>query len=160
MIMLIKEEDIVFDSRSRGAWCKLPYPNHEKGCPNYGKKQKCPPFSKNLHELIVPPFFLVLRDFDLEDQTDRMKKLHPNWSDRQARCLLYWQGSLRRKLIEEARTFINSQKDKMVLLENPEANGVDVFKTCNAIGIILERNPKKNVRKVMLIGKKLRSNLD
>lgn len=72
-----------------------------------------------------------------------MKKLHPNWSDRQARCLLYWQGSVRKKLKEEARAFIDSQDKELILIETPKANGVNVFKTCENVNIILERNPKK-----------------
>ncbi|MFC1486940.1 hypothetical protein ACFLRN_04540 [Thermoproteota archaeon] len=158
MIIQINEENIILDGRARGPWCMLPYPNHPRGCPNYGKKPKCPPFSKTLHELIVSPFYLVVWSFDLDSQANRMKKLHPKWSDKQARCLLYWQGSVRKKLLDEARTFINSKNDNLVLLEIPEANGVDVFKTCNVVGIPLERKPKKLVRKVMLIGKKFESN--
>lgn len=155
MILPISEKNIFLDSRAKGPWCKLPYPNHPRGCPNYGKKKTCPPFSKPLKEVMKPPFFLIVRSFDLKAHANRMKKLHPNWSDRQARCLLYWQGSVRKKLIEEAKAFIDSQDKELILIENPEANGVNVFKTCETVNIILERNPKKIVWKVMLIGKKL-----
>jgi hypothetical protein len=43
------------------------------------------------------------------------------------------------------------------VLYKPEGNGVNVFETCRKIGLILERNPKKFVWKVAIIGKKLNS---
>ena len=42
-----------------------------------------------------------------------------------------------------------------MILEIPEANGVDIFKTCKNLGIILDRNPQKIIWKVMIIGKPL-----
>lgn len=155
MILPIEQEKIVLDDRARGPWCNLPYQNHPKGCPNYEKKIVCPPFSRPFHELVVQPFYLVVTTFDLEAHAIRMKSLHPTWSDKQARCLLYWQNSVRRKLLAEANAFIKGQNSaNLFLLEIPEANGVNVFKTCKAVGIKIERNPKKIVRKVMLIGTK------
>ena len=41
------------------------------------------------------------------------------------------------------------------VIERPEANGIDIFNTCNNIGIFLDRNPKKIMWKIILIGKKL-----
>ena len=154
MIIDLREEDLVLDPRARGIWCKLAYPNHPKGCPNYGKKKTCPPHSKPFEDLVRPPFFLVVRRFDLEAQARRMKERHPEWSDRQCRNLLYWQKKVDKKLREEANMFVESQDDDLVLLEVPEANGVHVFKTCENVGIHLERNPRKIVWKVMLVGKR------
>ncbi|MCJ7771009.1 hypothetical protein MUP37_05465, partial [Candidatus Bathyarchaeota archaeon] len=41
-----------------------------------------------------------------------------------------------------------------VLVEVPEATGVQVFETCELAGIFLERNPQKIVWKAMIIGRK------
>ena len=153
LIMPLDKEDISLDKRARGEWCLLPYPNHPKGCPNYGKKQICPPFSKPFNEIVEPPFHIVIENFDLEAQAKKMKKRHPEWSDRQCRNLLYWQKGVVKKLKGEAREFIKSQKDDLVLLEVPEANGVHVFDTCKNVGVVLEREPKI-VRKIMIIGKR------
>lgn len=155
MIVPINEIDIVLEKKARGPWCLLPYPNHQKGCPNYGKKDSCPPFAKPFEELIGPPFYLVVVFFDLEAHVTRMKNLHPNWTDKQARCLLYWQGSVKKKLLDEALGFIEANEAKnLFLLRLPEANGVNVFKTCENVGIKIDRNPTKIVRKVMIIGTK------
>lgn len=158
MLIKIDEKEIVLDSRAMGIWCQLPYPNHPKGCPNYGKRITCPPFSEHFKNIVDQPFFLVIQNFDLESHAKRMKKHHPEWSDRQCRNLLYWQKKVVKQLKEEAKKFIDSQDDDLDLLETPEANGVDVFKTCKNIGIILKRNPKKIVWKVMIIGRKIDNN--
>jgi hypothetical protein len=34
---------IMLDDGEAGKLCRLPYPNHPKGCPNYGKRALCPP---------------------------------------------------------------------------------------------------------------------
>jgi hypothetical protein len=154
MIIPLRERDLILDSRARGPWCELPYPGHPKGCRNFGKKKACPPCSRSFEDLVVPRYFLVCKPFDLETHVERMRSLHPNWSERQARCLLYWQGSLRRKTREEAISFINSTKDNLLLIDTPEATGVDVFETCRRIGMTLEKNPTKTVWKIMIIGKK------
>lgn len=154
MIIPLNEKQISLDTRARGKWCLLPYPNHPKGCPNYGKKQICPPFSKPFKELVESPFYLVIQTFDLEAQAKRMKERHPHWTDRQSRNCLYWQRGLMKRLRIEARKFIDSQDHGLMLLEIPEANGVDLFNTCKNLGIILERHPRKTVKKMMMIGKR------
>lgn len=156
MIISIYRENLVLNQNARGPWCNLSYLGHPKGCPNFGKKKTCPPFSKSFEDLLTPPFFLVADFLNLEAHAKRMKILHPNWTDRQARCLLYWQGSLRKKVRQEAEGFLKSQKG-FFLLETPEASGVDVFNTCKKLDIFLERNPKKLVWKVMIIGKRKES---
>ncbi|KKK81159.1 hypothetical protein LCGC14_2816310, partial [marine sediment metagenome] len=35
MKILEVTNDLIIDHRAR-EWCKLPYPNHPRGCPNYG----------------------------------------------------------------------------------------------------------------------------
>jgi len=154
MIFEIDKNDLVLDRRAMGPWCRLPYPNHPKGCPNYDKKKACPPHSIFFNNIVEPPFFLVIHTFDLEAQSMRMKKRHPEWSDRQSRNLLYWQKGVMKKLKEEAKAFIESYDGDLLLVEIPEANGVHVFKTCENVGIILDRNPRKIVRKIMIIGKR------
>jgi len=153
MIKEIAKEDIIFDTRSMGVWCKLKYPNHPKGCPNFGKKITCPPFTKKIFDLIDPPFYIITEEFNLEHQKKRMSKQHPEWSEKQCKNLLYWQKGVMKKLREEANSFLLTKKNMMVL-ETPEANGVNVFKTCKKLGIEISKNPQKLVIKVMIIGKR------
>jgi len=88
-------EKIIYNLKSRG-WCKLPYPGHPRGCPNYGKRDICPPKAPLIMDVPDPPFILVGVSFDLGAWAKKLKKKHPHWSDKKARCCLYWQGKVRR----------------------------------------------------------------
>lgn len=92
--------------------------------------------------------------FDLDAQATRMKMRHPDWSDRQARCTRYWQRSVMKSLRKEAYTFASKLGTDFMVLETPEANGVDVFKTCETVALNLERESPKIVWKIVIIGKK------
>lgn len=157
-------QSVVMDLRAR-EWCKLPYGelphektekvkySHPKGCPNYGKKKGCPPQAPLFTEVVEPPFLLVAVKFDLGAWARRMKDKYPDWSDKQARCCLYWQGKVRKKL-REACVRIALDFDHNMILYNPEAMGVHVFATCHAVGLTLERNPQNIVYKIAIIGRK------
>jgi hypothetical protein len=83
-----------------------------------------------------------------------MKKKHPNWTENQCKNLLYWQKGLVKKLKDEAYEYAENLGSNYIVLEVPEANGVNVFQTCKNAGVILEKNPQKKIIKVMIIGKK------
>jgi len=153
-IKIIATNDIVLDNRSRD-WCTFSYPDHPKGCPNYGKKDTCPPRSSFFQYIIGPPYYIIGVRFDLEGWANKMKKKHPNWSDRQARCCLYWQGKVNKILKDTCNKFFKNNKVCNKVLYKPEATGVHVFETCRKNGIILERNPSKYVWKIAIIGRKI-----
>lgn len=142
-------DSVVTDLRAR-EWCKLPYPNHPKGCPNYGKKTSCPPKAPLFESFVKAPFTLVGVGFNLAEWAKAMKEKHPKWSDRQARCCLYWQGKVRKKLREVCNRMA---LDNELIVYAPEAMGVHVFKTCEKVGLKLERNPQDFVWKIAIIGR-------
>lgn len=144
---------VVMDLRARD-WCKLPYPNHPRGCPNYGKKDGCPPQTPLFIDVIEPRLLVAVK-FDLGAWARRMKEKHPNWSDRQARCCLYWQGKVR-KILREVCGYYSRRFGHDAIIYKPEAMGVHVFATCATVGINLERNPQNIVYKVAIIGRKKR----
>ena len=141
--------DIVYDVRARnGTWCKLPYPNHPKGCPNF---PHCPSNQPNFLLLEYDyDWYAVIEEFDLASHAEEMKRKHPSWTERQCRNVLYWQNSVRKRLKE--KTYAN-QKQNDVVLEIPEASGVNVFATFSKVGIILQRQNPNYVLKTMFIGK-------
>ena len=103
MIIPIHRNNIVISEEARnGLWCTLPYPNHKKGCPNYGKKDYCPPFAPRFEDITIDPYYLVIETFNLEKHANRMRERHPKWTERQCRNLLYWQGGVRKRLKEKA----------------------------------------------------------
>jgi hypothetical protein len=149
-------KEIVWDSRANdGTWCSLPYPIHPKGCPRF---PICVKNRLTQDELIKENrrWFAVIETFDLKHHAALMKQKHPDWSERQCRCLLYWQNHVRKKLLN--RTYEYSRKlspsylhKANIILEVPEANGINVFATMAKVGVILQKNPDI-VKKIMLIG--------
>jgi hypothetical protein len=149
MIEEILLKNISYDIRARnGTWCSSPYPGHKRGCPNIKKGclRKTPDFA----EFPARNWYAVIEEFDLAAHAKKMKEAHPDWSERQCRNPLYWQGGVRKRLRDKAAACAIVHNGDYIL-EIPEACGVDVFATMAKVGIVLERVPQK-VIKVMLVG--------
>lgn len=139
--------------------CYQPYPNHPKGCPNYGKRDTCPPKAPFFDEIfdLNKPILAVWVSFDLTAHRTRMLKKHPNWTRRQQDCCLYWQGSVNKRL----RINVAHHITRHVLFDNnkflivtyvPEAMAVNVTETMKNAGVELEWPPENKVIKVAFIG--------
>ncbi len=165
----ISKTTIIFTKKTR-IWCRLPYPNHPKGCPNFNKNPLCPPKAEFLENVLndFDTFYLVYAIFDLRKQRNRMLSLHPNWSERQANCLLYWQGSVKKRLKEYIKKIILKNKGKKIYILSSgsgfrditfnqskiysmEAAGIDVFNTLKNNHIEFDLKPKNKVLLVTLI---------
>jgi len=135
------------------SWCQFPYPGHPKGCPNYGIRDDCPPKASLVGDYfdLSQPHWFLLEEFDLLAHANKMKQKHPEWSERQCRCCLYWQGSVRKRLRETCRQFEHSHPGT-VSVTCPEAMGVNVFRTCHRHGVSMKKNPQGIVYKVALAG--------
>ena len=132
-------------SKKTGDWCLIPYHGHPKGCPNYGRVG-CPPIGadpkKTFRERIITPVYMVYSEFDLKAHMKRMQKKHPDWSERQLRCVLYWQNTSRKQLRERvAHVILTSgfEKHYTITLYCPEAYGMNVYATAQKHGFKLER---------------------
>ncbi len=137
-----------------GKWCRLPYPGHKHGCPNYGKKPGCPPDAIPIHRYFSENhrLYLVYAEFNLENHARRMKHEHPWWSDRQCRCVLHWQQTARTTLRQNV---INAMRllgcDAVTYC--PEGMGVNVFATARRVGLRLDKTRRIKIdRHVALIG--------
>jgi len=143
---------LVVDHRAR-VWCNLPYPDHPLGCPNYGKTPECPPRAPCIEDWLDfsrSHWFIIAR-FDLDGFAARMKSRHPRWSARQCRCCLYWQKSVHNKLSSLCNDFKRAHQGTIFSLR-PEAMGINVFSTANALRIPIEVRPRKTVTKIALVG--------
>lgn len=142
--------DITMDARE---WCKLSYPGHKNGCPNYGERETCPPKIKTIYECfdLSKQHWLAVVSFDLAAHVERLKEIHPDWSERQLFCCLYWQGSVRKQLKELCEDFVKN-KSEICFSNCPEAMGINVFTTLSKFDVKLTKNPKNIVYKVALIG--------
>jgi len=136
--------------------CGLPYPGHPKGCPNFNKNKKgCPYTTPLINEIvdITKPIYLVGIDFDLEAYEKKMKKKHPNWTNRQCRNVLYWQSKHKKELKKLLLNFIKPFDKNLFTTMKPEAYGVNMCATVRQIGIKLDWHyPLKHVWRIALIG--------
>ena len=164
MFLTLASTDLVITPKVRGM-CRLPYPGHPKGCPNWNLRSTCPPEAKPLGEVLdlSQEVTLVYTIFDLADHVDKLRQAHPGWSDRQLNCCLYWQGGARKKLREEVGVVLKGIQQKgsfldgyetepKVVLYCPEACGLNVTETMARQGIILEWPPVTVTYQVALIG--------
>lgn len=155
MEVKINRSKLVIDSSVRGL-CQKPYPNHPKGCPNFDKRPFCPPrcpFFEDVFDM-SKDFWVVWTPFNFAAHILRMRKKHPEWSQRQLECCLYWQGTANKGLREAV-------SDIEYYLEGtgnwrttycPEAMGMNVTATMKNLGVDLEWPPQEVVRKVAIIG--------
>jgi hypothetical protein len=96
------------------------------------------------------PVLAVWNVFDLAEHADRMGEKHPDWSEAQRVCCLYWQGTARKQLRRKIEGVL-SQYPWMRAETCPEAMGVDVTATMEQIGVRLEWPPKAKVIQVALL---------
>lgn len=145
--MEIEVTNLRINYRAR-EWCKLPYPLHPHGCPNYGKKPTCPPFAPLFEDVIdlSKSIRLVAVGFNLEEHIRKMKLRHPHWSYRQCKNLLYWQGTVNTHL-----RACSAPRPGEVVLYCPEAMGINVIATARLAGIPIETKPTRTVFKIALI---------
>ena len=138
--------------RIRGL-CRKPYPGHPRGCPNWGKRDTCPPRRPLLLDLLdlSKPVYCIFNTFDLGCHVAKMRRRHPDWSDRKLRCCLYWQGTARKQLRERAAAFLQARPECIVIYV-PEATGVNVTATMASIGIQLQWPPRTVTYQVALAG--------
>jgi len=147
--MILPLQVVIYDERARdGTWCMAPYPNHPRGCPNF---PKCCESRPDFKEFEGYDWLAVIEEFDLKTHAEKMKEKHPGWTERQARCVLYWQNSVRKRLREKAQGIMYPLMGD-ILLDVPEACGVNLFATMAKHDIYLKTNPDL-VKKIMLVGK-------
>lgn len=155
MIEVCLPRKIVIDHSVRNL-CFRPYPNHPHGCPNFGKRPSCPPRSPVIEDVLdmTRLIYLVWVSFDFAAHRKKMKAKHPNWSQRQIDCCLYWQGGVRKQLREEIAQALSIFEDttRYRVCGCPEALGVNVTATMKNVNIELEWPPETIVYKVAIIG--------
>ncbi len=141
-------------------WCRAPYPRHPKGCPQWGAREGCPPRTEDISKMIhIHPgcgCWAVFNRFDLGAHAARRREKFPNASDAQIYNLLYWQPTARKQLAAHLSLFYRERpsSDGWVTIVRPEAHGVNVTKTMQAVGIRLEWPPRKWAYQIAFVGGK------
>ncbi len=150
MTLLIARPRINYKARE---WCMLPYPDHPKGCPNYGNRSTCPPTVPLLEQVynLSRPSYLVVVEFDLATHVRAMMIRHPDWTERQAKCVLYWQGTVNKQLRVEVGSYLKIIPNLVVTL-CPEAIGLNVIATAQLAGVPIRSKPVDKVFKIAFMG--------
>lgn len=150
---IIKLNRLIITEKT-GDWCQIPYEGHPKGCPKYGEDKWCPPHALKVDEYfdLSKPFYFVHSEFDLEADIERRRKMTPGQTERQYRCVLYWQGSSRKQMKERAKAAMWTL-GLNTITTCPEGMGVNVYATARKNGLNLERiRNLKTCRHIALIG--------
>jgi hypothetical protein len=135
--------------------CFAEYPGHKHGCPNYKKRDRCPPTAPLVRDVIdlTKPCWAIYNVFDLAAHVERMRAKHPEWSQRQLVNCLWWQPGARRKLKGELMDFAREHHGQgLRLLDTAEANGVNWTATMKTAGITLEWPPLAKAYQIVLAG--------
>lgn len=151
---MFKLVEPLIDEKMRGL-CVRPYENHKKGCPNFGKKDGCPPRAPMLYEAIdlSQPVYVIYHKYAFGAHVARMKSIHPEWSKRQLECCLYWQGTARKGLKAAIADFKFLHFGKFFYINScPEAMGLNVTATMESIGVNLEWPPVNFTHHVAIAG--------
>ncbi|KKK63597.1 hypothetical protein LCGC14_2992670 [marine sediment metagenome] len=148
--------EVVLLDTPTAALCRLVYPGHPKGCPNLGKVDRCPPKAPLYNS--GDYFTIAAVQYDLAARAAQLKALHPEWTDRQCRCCLYWQGSVRKALREWIKKIPTTRRSYVQRAfgldvdETPEAKGANVFAMMEKCGHPMERQqPLHTVWKVAFL---------
>jgi len=144
----------IVDYAMRGL-CRKPYYNHSKGCPNFRKRSDCPPFAPLFDKYIdmSKPIYVIYNIFDFKSHIEKMKLKHPEWSEHQLKCVLYWQNSARKQLRLKCEKFLKEYEGlDYEIITCPEAMGVNLTATMQNIGIILEWPPVNIAYQIAIAG--------
>jgi len=150
----IEEKTIIL---SNEIFCKRPYPNHPNGCPNYNPNYNpfCPPNTK-LFEKKYDKYLIVYAKLNFKGYVNNRLKDHPDWTDKQAKCVLYWQGSVKKLLKIHLKKYSGIYElygcgSGFNGSPSMEAVGINVFSTMKLNGIKLELHPSNYVYLVCLL---------
>ena len=135
-----KIDGLIINKDAATKWCLLPYPGHPKGCPNYNKPGEitCPPVAPFVWDVFDHPLWLITAEFDLGAHVAGMARKFPDWSDRQLRNVLYWQGGNKKVLRQRTMRGMRLTGLKAYTYR-PEAMGVNVYATAALAGIKLDK---------------------
>ena len=140
MIIQIDPKIISYDRKMQGL-CKTPFHGHPKGCPNFGKKDTCPPGLPLIKDVLDfdEEVYLAYTGFCVGEFAERMRKKHKEWRNhpRQWYNPRRWQPTARKQHREEINDFLEEHPE-LVRIGYPEAHGVNVSDLMSKVSIELD----------------------
>ena len=129
---------VLHDMKSVNYLCTQQYHKHKKGCPNFNRKQGCPPHIQHLSQQYdLESINMLLLKFPFRYYISLKQQDHPDWSLRQLSNQRHWQKHLKANLNE----YWNNTKEEYPgykVIENPEGQGVNVEETLKLLNIDLD----------------------
>lgn len=159
LIYELELNKIIYDARAKdGTWCTMPYKSykgdkqHLKGCPEY---PKC--INKRIDWMDINTYryrwFSFVRKFSILDYALFMKNKNSKLTDNQCRCVLYYQKGINKTIKDTIKKWFNIKDfNKVILLDRPEANGINVYSTMSKHGLNLKANYDDIIYKMMFVG--------
>jgi hypothetical protein len=135
--------------RGFNSWCRLPYPKHPKGCPNFGMREDCPPNQPYFLDVYKPLIKVASLKFDLESYLNWRRGNHPGWTDRALRNPRHFQNHLDANLEREIEKL--GEDGGFVPVYTAEAMGANMHMTCLRAGIRLEWPPAKVMYRIAIL---------
>jgi len=139
MIVQIPSEYIVYDKKILNL-CRVPFYNHSKGCPNWNKKEGCPPNVLLIDKILDfnKELYIIYTEFNVGEFAEKMRLMHPEWHKhpRQWYNPRRWQPKARKLHAKDQLLAMKTGID--TILSSAEANGVNITDTIKNIGIILK----------------------
>lgn len=146
-------DNIIYDSRAKdGTWCNMHYPNHKHGCPQY---PPCIDERIDWYEIRRNRYrwYAFVRRFSINEHATLMKDKNKKLTDKQRRCVLYYQRGINKTIKDSMLKWFNIKDfDKVLLLDRPEANGINMYSTMSKHGLNLKANYDDIICKIMIIG--------
>ena len=164
MIISIESRIIPFEKKIQSL-CKIPFYGHPHGCPNYGKKESCPPNQPLIDRVLdlSHEVYVIYTKFRVGEFAERMRIMHPEW-EHQPRQLYNprrWQPIIRKEHRLEVNRFL-TEHPGLTYTTYSEAHGVNLSLLMHQIGIELkwewppEHNENNEVYLISLGGKGLK----
>lgn len=129
---------VLHDMRTVNYLCTKEYPKHKKGCPNFNRKQGCPPNILHISQQYdLESINMLLVRFPFLYYTDLKQQDHPDWSLRELSNQRHWQNHLKGTLNKYWKN-IKKEYPEYKLIRNPEGQGVNVEETLKELNIELQ----------------------
>lgn len=152
----------VVDSSMRGL-CTRPYHAHPRGCPNYGRRDTCPPAAPFFFDTFDAKrdIWALWTEFDIGRHREKQRRRHATWSERALVNPRHWQGTVRAFLRRAADEWLTQHACHHPRTRDikgfeyttcPEAMGVNLTATMRNVGVHLEWPPRNTTRLIYLAG--------
>lgn len=145
--------EVLVSMKPRGfdRWCRLPYPKHADGCPNFGKKDSCPPSMPYFLDVYEEKVLVAYLRFDFKSYLSWRQGIHPDWGIREIRNPRHFQNHLDAALRNGIKNLGQDYLNEREAVFSPEAMAVNMHLTCQKAGINLEWPPQEVMYRVAFL---------